>query len=129
MRSGDYEWTLKSGFQPKKDAPSLVVSKGKEEKVFDATVAETEYDQASLESLEGQYDLDTLNNDIADLKETPDTDMYKSLLKSIRSSTKETSGSVDVKVTVMGDDTANIVVSKNNRVLTERKVKYTQASN
>lgn len=129
MRSGDYEWTLKSGFQPKKGVPSLVVSKGKEEKVFDATVAETEYDQASLESLEGQYDLDTLNNDIADLKETPDTDMYKSLLKSIRSSTKETSGSVDVKVTVMGDDTANIVVSKNNRVLTERKVKYTQASN
>ena len=129
MRSGDYEWTLKSGFQPKKGAPSLIVNKGKEEKVFDATVAGTEYDQASLESLEGQYDLDTLNNDIADLKETPDTDMYKSLLKSIRSSTKETSGSVDVKVTVMGDDTANIVVSKNNRVLTERKVKYTQASN
>ena len=80
-------------------------------------------------ALEWRYDLDTLNNDIADLKETPDTDMYKSLLKSIRSSTKETSGSVDVKVTVMGDDTANIVVSKNNRVLTERKVKYTQASN
>lgn len=114
----------------KKGAPSLTANKGKEESLFDATVAGSEYSLSDIQTMaEVPIDLDTLDSDIADLKAEPEADLYKNLLKSIRSATKETSGSVDVKVTVLGDDTANIVVSQGNKILTERKVKYTHKSN
>ena len=130
MRSDDYDWTWKGGFQRKKGAPSTAVNKGKEEALFDATVAGNEYSLPDIQAMvDAPIDLNTLDSEIADLKGEPETDLYKNLLRSIRSATKETSGSVDVKVTVMGDDTANIVVSQGNRVLTERKVKYTHKSN
>ena len=136
MRSGDYDWSAKEGFHKKnssadkKGAPSLAVNKGKEEALFDATVAGSEYSLSDIQTMaEVPIDLDTLDNEIADIKNEPDTDLYKSLLKSIRGATKETTGSVEVKVIVTGDDTANVVVSKGNKVLTERKVKYTHANN
>ena len=110
--------------------PSVTVDKGKEEALFDATVAGSEYSLPDIQAMvDAPIDLDTLDSEIADLKGEPEADLYKNLLKSIRNATKETSGSVDVKVTVMGDDTANIVVSQGNRILTERKVKYTHKNN
>ena len=98
--------------------------------MFDATVAGNEYSLPDIQAMvDAPIDLNTLDSEIADLKGEPETDLYKNLLRSIRSATKETSGSVDVKVTVMGDDTANIVVLQGNRILTERKVRYTHTNN
>ena len=126
----DIKARVKDLFNVKKDAPSLAVNKGKEESLFDATVAGSEYSLSDIQTMaEVPIELDTLDSEIAYIKNEPDTDLYKSLLKSIRGATKETSGSVDVKVTVLGDDTANVVVSKGNRILTERKVKYTHKNN
>lgn len=89
----------------------------------------SEYKRADVEALEGWFDLSDIDNEIADVKDIPDTDLYKGLMKTIRGSTKEKVGEVDVKVTIIGDDTASIKVSKGNRLLTERKVRFTQTSN
>jgi len=118
--SEDYDYSNAKGFVKKPN------SKKNE---LDKTLSTEGYNKADIESLAGLYDLDTLDSEIADLKDTPDTDLYKGLMKTIRGTTKEKAGEVDVKVTIIGDDTANIKVSKGNKLLTERKVRFTQTSN
>ena len=85
------------------------------------------YDIEALEDM--TYDLSTLDTEIKEAGDLPDNDLYKRVLRTIRGATKDKAGEVDVKITIIGDDTASIKVSKGNRLLTERKVRFTQTSN
>lgn len=120
LMSEDYDYSNAKGFVKKPN------SKKNE---LDKTLLTEGYNKADIESLAGLYDLDTLDSEIADLKDTPDTDLYKGLMRTIRGATKEKTGEVDVKVTIIGDDTANIKVSRGNKLLTERKIRFTQTNN
>lgn len=122
LMSSDYEYSNSKGF---------VKKTGKKKEGAPANVSMPEgYDKAAVEALEDMtYDLSTLDTEIKEAGDLPDNDLYKRVLKTIRGTTKDKAGEVDVKITIIGDDTANIKVSKGNKLLTERKVRFTQTSN
>lgn len=87
------------------------------------------YDEKMLRSLfEHPIKLKTLDSEIQNLS-APDTDIYMGILRSIRESTKSTTGTVDVTVKIMDDGTANVIMSKDNQFLTSKKVHYMKSHN
>lgn len=123
LMSNDYEYSNSKGFVKKPD-------KKKEEEVPANVNMPEGYDKAAIEALEDMtYDLSTLDTEIKEAGDLPDNDLYKRVLNTIRGTTKDKAGEVDVKITIIGDDTANIKVSKGNKLLTERKVRFTQTNN
>ena len=119
MLDDDYQWSLKNGFT-KKDKADTNAKKPK---------GSLKYDNIDAGIFDGAYELSDIDRNIEEAKYAPEDDLYRSVLRTIKSSSGGKSGEVDVKVTITGEDTANIKVSKDNRILTERKVKFSQASN